>query len=110
MPTLPSAPPVAVPGGGGFDYVTVDAERRGLARQIDSDYQSRTLTLDGADVGAMGNMPAAWLYVDHRVPPGRAHSDLHAVDGSPLVSRRPAHSGTDRACLPDFETVPVAVA
>jgi outer membrane protein assembly factor BamB len=28
MPLLPIAPPVAVPGGGGFDYVTVDAARR----------------------------------------------------------------------------------
>ena len=50
MPLLPVAPPVAVPGGGGFDYVTVDAARR---RVYAAHGGASMLLIVDADTGAV---------------------------------------------------------
>jgi len=50
MPLLPVAPPIAVPGGGGFDYVTVDAVRR---RVYAAHGGASSLLIVDADTGAV---------------------------------------------------------
>jgi len=50
MPLLPVAPPIAVPGGGGFDYVTVDATRR---RVYAAHSGASSLLIVDADTGAV---------------------------------------------------------
>jgi len=50
MPLLPVAPPIAVPGGGGFDYVTVDAARR---RVYAAHGGASSLLIVDADTGAV---------------------------------------------------------
>jgi DNA-binding beta-propeller fold protein YncE len=50
MPLLPVAPPIAVPGGGGFDYVTVDAARR---RVYAAHGGASMLMIVDADTGAV---------------------------------------------------------
>jgi len=50
MPLLPVAPPVAVPGGAGFDYVTVDAARR---RVYAAHGAASSLLIVDADTGAV---------------------------------------------------------